>query len=227
MNRLLVDIEFQFKSGFELSAKLVADAGEITRMFGPSGSGKSTVLSLIAGITTPASGSIKLGSRILYSSDSSINVKPWHRDVGLVFQKHTLFPHLSVRKNLNYAASKRPDSPWQFESIIEQFDIAGLLDRKPSQLSGGQRDRVALGRTLLSQPEILLLDEPLNSVEGSLRDSILDFVLQGISQLGIPALLVSHDSSLQSNPGGSVYEIEDGVLQEAGSNTRDADQALQ
>lgn len=221
MNSLLVDFNFGFPSGFELAANLVADAGEITRLVGPSGSGKSTVLSLIAGIIAPTSGSIELGPRVLFSSAASINVKPWHRNVGLVFQTDTLFPHLSVRRNLNFAATSQPDSPWQLETIVEQFEIADLLDRKPSQLSGGQRDRVALGRTLLSQPDVLLLDEPLNSVEVSLRESIMNFVLEGISQLGIPALLVSHDSSLQKSPAGNdckVYKIENGVLSDLKSH---------
>ena len=215
MSNLLVDVAFRFPNSpgiFELAATLVADAGEITRLVGPSGSGKSTVLSLIAGIISPASGKIELGSHVLFSSTSSINVKPWRRNVGLVFQTDTLFPHLTVRKNLNYAATGRLDSPWQFEAIVDQFAIANLLDRKPSQLSGGQRDRVALGRTLLSQPEVLLLDEPLNSVESSLRGEILDFVLNGITQLEIPAMLVSHDSRSQSLPSGRVYKIENGVL---------------
>ena len=95
---------------------------------------------------------------------------------------------------------------------MQLFEIGELLDRKPAQLSGGQRDRVAMGRTLLAQPEVLLLDEPLNSVERSLRESILDFVRTGVSELGIPTLLVSHDSNLRSGSGGSIFTIEDGKL---------------
>jgi len=209
---LKADIDFRFCSGFELDVAFSADAGQITTLEGPSGSGKSTLLSLIAGTLSPMSGKIELGPRVLFSSEPAIDVAPWRRRVGLLFQSDTLFPHLTVRKNLNFGARNKSDSPWQFAEITELFQIAELLDRKPSQLSGGQRDRVALGRTLLSQPEILLLDEPLNSVEDSLREQIFDFVCEGVDQLGIPGLLVSHDTNLRARTTGSGFKIENGVL---------------
>ena len=101
---------------------------------------------------------------------------------------------------------------WQFDNVVEAFAIGDLLNRKPPNLSGGQRDRVALGRALLSQPQVLLLDEPLGSVEESLRDSIFDFVSEGIEQQDIPMLLVSHDQGLLSRSSGQTLEIRDGSL---------------
>ena len=212
MTELRVDIEFRLHDGFDIDAELVAVGGEITNLVGPSGSGKSTLLSLIAGLLQPDKGKIELGERLLFCSSSPVNIRPWDRRVGLLFQQDTLFPHMSVRKNLLFGATTHSNSPWQFDTLVQLFEIGELLDRKPAQLSGGQRDRVAMGRTLLAQPEVLLLDEPLNSVERSLRESILDFVRTGVSELGIPTLLVSHDSNLRSGSGGSIFTIEDGKL---------------
>ena len=212
MTELRVDIEFRLHDGFGIDAEFAAAGGEITNLVGPSGSGKSTLLSLIAGLLQPDEGKIEVGECTLFCSDSSKSVRPWDRRVGLLFQQDALFPHMSVRKNLSFGATTRSHSPWQFDSLVQLFEIGELLDRKPGQLSGGQRDRVAMGRTLLSQPEILLLDEPLNSVQRSLRESILDFVRNGVAELGIPALLVSHDSNLLSCSGGKVFTIEDGKL---------------
>lgn len=209
---LKVDIEFRFRSGFEVTAKLIAVAGECVSLTGPSGSGKSTVLSLIAGLRRPTTGTIDLGHRKFYSSAASIDLKPWERRVGLLFQNNTLFPHMSVEKNLRYGMRNLNDSPWQLDSLVQRFEIGNLLTRRPSQLSGGQKDRVALTRTLLSQPEALLLDEPLNSVEKPLRASILNFVRSSAIELGIPSIWVSHDSHVQALDHAAVYKIDDGEL---------------
>jgi len=159
-SELQVDVQFEFAEGFELDIAFSAAAGIVTQLVGPSGSGKSTILSLIGGLLKPKAGEITLGERVFYSSGRSIDVKPWQRSVGLLFQSDTLFPHMTVQRNLSFGAKKAPQSPWQLETICEEFQIQDLLHRKPAQLSGGQRDRVSLGRTLLSQPEILLLDDP-------------------------------------------------------------------
>lgn len=216
---LHVDVRFGYTGSFDLDIELSAEQGQITKLVGPSGSGKSTVLSLITGFLSPDQGSITLADKILFSSDTKADVKPWERNVGLLFQFDTLFPHMSVRKNLLYGAKNRTASPWDLKSICELFEIEDLLDRKPRQLSGGQRDRVSLGRTLLAQPEILLLDEPLSSVEASLRERIAEFVFGGVIELKIPTLMVSHDSSLQSFGDGPVYCLNEGKLTSSAGNS--------
>lgn len=216
-SELQVNAQFGFADGFELDIALSAAGGTVTQLVGPSGSGKSTILSLIAGLLTPTTGEISLGDSVFFSSRRNVDIKPWRRNVGLLFQRDTLFPHLTVQRNLSFGAKKVATSPWQLEAICDAFQIQDLLHRKPSQLSGGQRDRVSLGRTLLSQPDVLLLDEPLNSVELDLRESIFEFVFQGAAEMGIPTLMVSHDSSLWSKIPGSVYRFgSDGLLKFSG-----------
>ena len=209
---LNVDVDFKYASGFQIAGAFSADGGTITSLVGPSGSGKSTLLSLLCGLLDPNQGRIEIGDRVLFSHDASVNVKPWKRNVGLLFQNDTLFPHLTVKKNLLFGANVVADSPWQLDNIVDAFEIKPLLNRKPAQLSGGQRDRIALGRTLLSQPKLLLLDEPLSSVEDSLRNTIFDFVQNGIATCGIPTLLVSHDSNLLSRTTGPTLQISNGTL---------------
>ena len=205
--------KFQYESGFTVDCELKVDGGEITSLRGPSGSGKSTLLALIAGLLNPVAGEISVAGQVLFSSRKDVNVKPWNRHVGMLFQHETLFPHLSVRKNLLFGAtSTDASSPWQFDAIVGAFEIGDLLDRKPARLSGGQRDRVALGRTLLSCPQALLLDEPLSSVEESLRNEVFHFVRQGVEQSGIPSILVSHDEALIASADGPTLEIADGTL---------------
>jgi molybdate transport system ATP-binding protein len=171
------------------------------------------VLLLTAGLLKPSAGEISIGDQVLFSSKDNIDKKPWSRRIGMKFQRDTLFPHMTIQKNLLFGRKpSKQKTPWSFEAIVDAFKIGDLLDRYPSQLSGGQRDRVSLGRTLYSRPTVLLLDEPLGSVEESLRNSIFDFVEQGVAQLEIPMLLVSHDESLLARSNGERLEIHDGTL---------------
>jgi len=209
---LNVNIVFKYASGFLIDAEFSAPSGVVTSVSGPSGSGKSTLLSLLSGLIDPLQGHIALDESTLFSDAPAVNVQPWNRNVGLLFQQDTLFPHLSAKRNLHFGKRSVENSPWNFASIVERFGLGQLLDRMPHQLSGGQRDRLALGRTLLSQPRMLLLDEPLSSVEDQLRDSIFDFVQAGIETLQIPTLLVSHDLDLLSRSTGQTLKISDGTL---------------
>lgn len=209
---LQVETQFGYASGFNVDFSFVATGGEVTSLVGPSGSGKSTLLALVAGLLDPSSGNISTSDETFFCAASGINLKPWRRNTGMLFQQDTLFPHLSVRKNLLFGSPNSSAMHWQFDNVVEAFAIGDLLNRKPPNLSGGQRDRVALGRALLSQPQVLLLDEPLASVEESLRDSIFDFVSAGIEQQDIPMLLVSHDQGLLSRSSGQTLEIRDGSV---------------
>jgi molybdate transport system ATP-binding protein len=166
--------------------------GRITALFGPSGAGKTTLLDAIAGLRTPSQGTIRLGDRVLFSSDARINVPPYDRHVGYVPQDVALFPHMNVRRNVLYG--RRPGQRLELTTVVSMLEISDLLDREVRQLSGGERQRVALARALMSSPELLLLDEPLAAVDLDRRRRILPYVERVRDHLGVPAIYVTHDA---------------------------------
>lgn len=185
---------FRYRSGFVLDAAFTAHT-PVTALFGPSGSGKTTILSLIAGLKRPALGSIRVGDRTLFDSEKGIDRPPEARRIGYVFQDQLLFPHLTVRRNLEYGYRRRtPDAcPVDFARAVEVLELGSLLGRWPHALSGGERQRVALGRALLSGPALLLLDEPLAGVDAALKGRVLDYVEQIVREWRIPSVYVTHD----------------------------------
>jgi molybdate transport system ATP-binding protein len=194
MGRLHFDVRFSYPSGFELNASFEAGEG-VTALFGPSGSGKSTILSLIAGALPPASGGIRLGDLTLVDTQSGVFLPPDQRRLGIVFQDHLLFPHMTVKKNLLFGWNRRNARPIDLTRVVEILEIGELLDRLPATLSGGQRQRVAAGRAILRGPELLLLDEPLAALDEGLKDRILIFLERAFLEWRIPTLFVSHDQS--------------------------------
>jgi molybdate transport system ATP-binding protein len=163
----MIRVDVALKLGaFDLDVAVENDAG-ITALFGRSGSGKSMTINLIAGLARPDRGSIVLDGRVLVDTENSIFVPTYRRRVGLVFQDAQLFPHLSVRQNLLFGRWFAPKAARTiaFEPVVETLGIEHLLKRKPARLSGGERQRVAIGHALLALPEILLMDEPLASLE--------------------------------------------------------------
>ena len=166
--------------------------GRITALFGPSGAGKTTTLDAIAGLRTPASGTIQVGNRVLFSRDARVNVPPWDRRVGYVPQDVALFPHMNVRRNVLYG--RRQGQRLELDTVVSMLEIADLLDREVRQLSGGERQRVALARALMSSPELLLLDEPLAAVDLERRRRILPYVERVRDDLGVPVIYVTHDA---------------------------------
>jgi molybdate transport system ATP-binding protein len=166
--------------------------GRITALFGPSGAGKTTMLDAIAGLRTPAKGTIRIGDRVLFSSDARVNVPPYARHVGYVPQDVALFPHMNVRRNVLYG--RRPGQRLELTTVVSMLEIADLLDREVRELSGGERQRVALARALMSSPELLLLDEPLAAVDLERRRRILPYVERVRDDLGVPAIYVTHDA---------------------------------
>ena len=172
----------------EMSTRLDAP---ITALFGPSGSGKTTTLDAIAGLRTPRCGTIAVNDRVLFSSDSRINLPPHQRHVGYMPQDVALFPHMNVRKNLLYG--RHPGVSPDLDRVVGMLEIDRLVDRRVNELSGGERQRVALGRALMSGPSLLLLDEPLAAVDVPLRRRILPYLQRVRDDLKIPILYVSHD----------------------------------
>jgi putative thiamine transport system ATP-binding protein len=187
---------------------LVIDGGECVTLMGPSGCGKSTLLNFIAGTLDPvftASGSVSIGDTPLDG------LAPEHRRVGILFQDDLLFPHLSVGGNLAFAlpAHVRGRSARQtrIESALAEAELPGFAQRDPATLSGGQRARVALMRTLLAQPRALLLDEPFNRLDAQLRGDFRAFVISHARERGLPILLVTHDEADASAVGGRVIRL--------------------
>lgn len=180
-------------ASFELRVDLEC-AYPATAVFGPSGAGKTSLLNLIAGLLRPDSGEIRLDDQVLYSSQRGVDLSPDRRRIGYVFQDDLLFPHLDVRRNLCYGRDRLPTSERRFElrQIVDLLEIGPLLDRRPRRLSGGERQRVALGRALLASPRLLLMDEPLASLDQGLKSRIIPYLRHIRKDLGIPILYVSH-----------------------------------
>ncbi len=189
---LALDIEKRL-GAFTLSVRFEVASGA-TALFGPSGAGKTSVVNMIAGLLTPDSGSIVLDDTTLFDAARQIDVPPHLRRIGYVFQEGRLFPHFSVRQNLDYGRrmSRRPRDAAEFERIVTLLNIGHLLERRPRLLSGGERQRVAVGRALLMQPRLLLLDEPLASLDTGHKREILPYLARLRDDAKIPIVYVSH-----------------------------------
>jgi ABC-type Fe3+/spermidine/putrescine transport system ATPase subunit len=178
--------------GFRLDVGFSVERGEIAALLGPSGTGKSTLLRLIAGLEAPDSGSIFVAGREV------TGLPPERRGIGMVFQDYALFPHLSVRRNIEYGPMMRGVGRAlrrrEARAIAASFEIESLLERSPYSLSGGEQQRVALARALAADPAILLLDEPLSSLDASLRLRLRAEIGEKLKKAGMTALLVTHDA---------------------------------
>jgi molybdate transport system ATP-binding protein len=180
--------------GFLLEARFQAPGDAITALFGPSGAGKSLALDLIAGVRRPDSGTVVRGQQVLDDVEAGIHVSAYRRGVGLVFQEARLFPHLDVRGNLAFAASRAPGGRGELTlaRVAAHFHLEDLLDRRVRKLSGGEKARVALARALLSAPDFLLLDEPFAALDGVRRTAFLA-ILRGMhAEFKLPMLVVTH-----------------------------------
>jgi molybdate transport system ATP-binding protein len=164
----------------------------VTVLFGPSGSGKSTIINAAAGILRPDSGRIQVGDTVLADTTTGRWLPPERRRVGVVFQDSRLFPHMSVATNLRFGQRRVAPGPIRFDDVIDLLGIGGLLDRRPHTLSGGERQRVAIGRALLAQPHLLLMDEPLASLDAARKAEILPYLIRLKAVLKLPVLYVTH-----------------------------------
>lgn len=180
--------EFSIETSFE-------SQGRVTGLFGTSGAGKTSLVNMIAGLLRPDRGTLSIGDDIMDDAAAGIHVPPHRRRIGYVFQDARLFPHLSVRSNLDYG---RRMNGFAYDASAEQrivdlLGIEALLDRRPGALSGGERQRVAFARALLGRPKVLLLDEPLGSLDGERKAEILPYLVKLRDEAGVPMVYVSHD----------------------------------
>ncbi|MEQ8664483.1 MAG: molybdenum ABC transporter ATP-binding protein [Rhodospirillales bacterium] len=190
----MLEIKVRLRQGdFLLDAELTADSG-ITVLFGRSGSGKTTLIDMLAGLRQPESGIIRMGDQVVFDSTARVNIAPERRAVGYVFQDARLFPHLNVRDNLAYGLKRARNRPQGYDlgEIVELLELGPLLNRRPRSLSGGEAQRVSIGRALLRQPEALLLDEPLSSLDVSSRAQLVPFIARIGATFGKPVVMVSH-----------------------------------
>ena len=178
-----------------IRAKFETPAGNITVLFGVSGAGKSTIINMVAGLLKPDSGIIQSSKEIFFDSANRVNLPPEKRGIGYVFQDNRLFPHLNVQKNLRYGKNLTIEQNRYLneQEIIELLDLGDFLKRRPYNLSGGEKKRVALGRALLNSPSILLMDEPMAGLDDKRKMEVLPFIEKINQRFKIPIIYVSHD----------------------------------
>jgi molybdate transport system ATP-binding protein len=191
----------------------------VTALFGPSGSGKSTIVRMIAGLERPERGRIVLGSRVLLDTATRTSLAPWRRRIGLVFQDAKLFPHLSVHQNLLYSHlfKSRTEGGVDLDAVVAVLGIGHLMGRLPHTLSGGERQRVALGRAMLATPRLLVMDEPLASLDATRRQEILPFIERLRDEFSIPMLYVSHALDEVERLAARVVRLENGRVRTVGT----------
>jgi len=189
---VLVDISHRL-GDFAIEARFDS-AGRLTALFGPSGSGKTTLINMIAGLIRPGKGRIEVEGRVLVDTDAGIFMPKHRRRIGMVFQDARLFPHMSVAGNLRYGRWFTPPSERyaEMDAVVELLGIGPLLGRRPARLSGGEKQRVAIGRALLASPKLLLMDEPLASLDEARKAEILPYIERLRDEAGVPIVYVSH-----------------------------------
>jgi molybdate transport system ATP-binding protein len=213
---LAVDIEkrlgeFEIKVAFE-------STGSVTALFGSSGSGKTSIVNMVAGLIKPDRGRIALDDTVLFDSATRMNVPMHRRRVGYVFQEGRLFPHLSVAANLDYGRrmSRLPPDEAGQRRIVDLLDIGHLLDRRPGRLSGGERQRVAVGRALLMRPRLLILDEPLASLDTARKREILPYLVRLRDEAHMPMVYVSHQAGELRRIATTVVRLDGGRVMQTG-----------
>jgi molybdate transport system ATP-binding protein len=208
---LAVDVEKRL-GDFAVQAKFEAVDG-VTALFGPSGSGKTSIVNMMAGLMTPDRGRIMCDGTLLFDSTASVNRPPHRREIGYVFQDGRLFPHMTVAQNLDYGRRMydRPNDAQTRARVVAMLDIGHLLERRPGKLSGGERQRVAIGRALLMRPRLLLLDEPLASLDAARKREIFPYLLR-LRDEAVPMIYVSHHAAEIRRIATTIVRIEAGCV---------------
>ncbi len=211
----MLDVDARKRLGATALNIRFESAGGVTALFGRSGAGKTSTVRMIAGLMRPDAGRIALGGRVLFDSGKGIDIATPQRRVGVVFQEGRLFPHLSVRRNLLYASSARGNG--RYGGVIAMLGLEALLERKPATLSGGEQQRVAIGRALLSNPDILLMDEPLASLDAARKAEILPYIERLRDEAGLPVVYVSHQIDEVARIADRIVLLSDGSVAATGS----------
>ena len=198
---------------FDLVFNQEIESGSFVALSGKSGSGKTTLLRILAGLDVPDSGEIVVGEEVWVDTGKKINLKAQKRAIGFVFQDYSLFPNMSVRENIAFAAEDKE----QVDTLLEMIELRELADRYPASLSGGQQQRVALARAVARKPKILLLDEPLSALDKTTRTKLQDEILKIHKAFGITTLLVSHDTSEIFKLATRMIELESGRVTRVGT----------
>lgn len=192
---IYIDIEYRIltsEGSRILSVQTELPENQLICISGPSGIGKTTLLRMIAGLTKPDRGIIQVGDRIFYDSLNNINLSPQKRNIGFMFQDYALFPNMTVEENISFAQNKVKDKAW-VDTLIKSYGLDALRNQKPDKLSGGQKQRTALARTLAKKADLLLLDEPLSSVDSTMRIKLQNEILKTHAVFGSTTIVVSHD----------------------------------
>ncbi len=213
---LEVDIDHR-RDAFHLQARFAAQSG-LTALFGRSGSGKTSIVDSVAGLIEPDRGRIAIDGQVLVDTERGVFMPPHKRRVGYVFQEGRLFPHLSVRRNLLYGNwfARVEAGTADLASVVELLGISHLLERAPASLSGGEKQRVAIGRALLAKPRLLLMDEPLAALDDERRAEILPFIERLRDEAGVPIVYVSHSVAEVARLATTVVLLADGKVREVG-----------
>jgi molybdate transport system ATP-binding protein len=215
---LSVHLQKRLSAKFSLEVKFSIPPG-VTILFGASGAGKTTLLRCVAGLLSPDSGEIKLGDQILFDSEARVDVPVRERRIGFLFQGLALFPHLSVLKNIEYGLDglNKTEAQQRTENILKSFRISGLRHHKPGEISGGERQRVALARALVTDPRVLMLDEPLSALDYATQSHIIEDLRVWNAAHGIPILYVTHSQREVFALGEGVIVLEEGKILSEGT----------
>jgi molybdate transport system ATP-binding protein len=211
----VIDVNVVKRLGdFKLEVSFRQPEPGVVALFGPSGAGKTSTINMIAGILRPDQGHVVVNGAALFDSSKKINLPPEKRRIGYVFQDGRLFPHLSVRSNLSYGMKLTPaDQRYvAFDQVVEVLDLASLLARRPAKLSGGEKQRVAISRALLMSPCLLLMDEPLASLDSARKAEVLPFIGRIGSKFHVPIIYVSHLREEVAKLADTIFVIEHGVV---------------